>query len=409
MNILVITQLYPQPDDTGGYKITHTVEYFCKEWVKEGHKIVVVHVPSKFPSFYYHAPSFIKRRLIKGSLRIIPSKESRKELHYVTDNDISVYRYPLLKMFPGKGYSKGKLKRVAQRIEEALAKENFVPDLVMGHFANPSTELVANLSSYYHSRSSIVFHSDCNQNSVKRYRLLNSVKKINAIGCRSEAEVKQIAPLLNRDLFICRSGVPEDAIKKAQKTCNRHDYSNGIKYLYVGGLVTAKNVDSVIKAFAIARNEKDTLTIVGDGDEKENLLALVKELGVEDSVKFLGRVSREEVLNIMQESHVFAMVSQYETFGMVYIEAMLQGCLTIASYDGGFDGIIKDGENGFLSEQGNPDKLAEVFRRINNLSVKERNAIAEAAISVGLQYSEKDVADRYLNEVLKRNEENNHA
>ena len=46
MNILVVTQLYPQPDDTGGYKITHTVEYFCKEWVKEGHKIVVIHVVS---------------------------------------------------------------------------------------------------------------------------------------------------------------------------------------------------------------------------------------------------------------------------------------------------------------------------------------------------------------------------
>lgn len=409
MNILVISQLYPQPDDTGGYKITHTVEYFCKEWINEGHKIVVVHVPSKFPSFYYHAPSFIKNRLIKGTLRIIPSKESRKEIHYVADNGIRVHRLPLLKLFPGRAFSKAKLRKVSKRIETILSNDGFVPDLVMGHFANPSTELVANLSSYYHSKSSIVFHHDCNETNVKKYRLISNVAKIKAVGCRSEYEAKQIGPLLNRDLFICRSGVPSDAIKKAKNTCGKHDYSNGVKYLFVGGLLVAKNVDSVIKAFSLVKKEKDTLTIVGDGNEKENLLSLVKELKLENNVNFLGRVSREEVLNIMQESHIFAMISQNETFGMVYIEAMLQGCLTIASFNGGFDGIIKDGENGFLCEQGNSEMLAEVFNKINKLSIKERNDIAESAIKVGLQFSEKDVADRYLDEVLKRNEENNHA
>ena len=409
MNILVVTQLYPQPDDAGGYKITHTVEYFCKEWINENHNIVVIHVPSKFPSIYYHAPSFVKNRLVKGTLRIIPSKESRKEIHYVADNGIRVHRLPLLKLFPGRAFSKAKLRKVSKRIENILSNDGFVPDVVMGHFANPSTELVANLSSYYHSKSSIVFHHDCNETNVKRYRLVSNVAKIKAIGCRSEYEAKQIGPLVNRDLFICRSGVPNDAIEKAKKTCSKHDYSNGVKYLYVGGLVTAKNVDSVIKAFGLVKNEKDTLTIVGDGDEKENLLALVKDLKLEASVTFLGRVNREEVLRVMQESHVFAMISQYETFGMVYIEAMLQGCLTIASFDGGFDGIIKNGENGFLCEQGNAEMLAEVFKKINGLSTQERNRIAEAAIKVGLQFSEKDVADRYLNEVLKRNEENKHA
>ena len=49
MNILIITQLYPQPDDVGDNKPTKTVEYFAKEWIKEGHRVVLVQSPSKFP------------------------------------------------------------------------------------------------------------------------------------------------------------------------------------------------------------------------------------------------------------------------------------------------------------------------------------------------------------------------
>ena len=50
----------------------------------------------------------------------------------------------------------------------------------------------------------------------------------------------------------------------------------------------------------------------------------------------------------MKNAQIFTLISDNETFGMVYIEAMLQGCLVIASKGGGFDGIIQDGINGFI-------------------------------------------------------------
>ena len=56
MNILVITQLYPQPDDVGDNKPTRTVEYFAKEWVKSGNKVIVAHCPSRFPFIFYLIP-----------------------------------------------------------------------------------------------------------------------------------------------------------------------------------------------------------------------------------------------------------------------------------------------------------------------------------------------------------------
>ena len=85
---------------------------------------------------------------------------------------------------------------------------------------------------------------------------------------------------------------------------------------------------------------------------------------------------------------------------MVYIEAMLQGCLVIASRGEGFDGIIIDGVNGFICEPGNEKMLAQIYKRIQKMSIEERNTIGQAAIDTAIHYSEREVAERYLNDIL---------
>ena len=80
MRILIITQLYPQPDDVGDNKPTKTVEYFAKEWVKEGHKVIVAHCPSKFPFVFYLIPPAIKNKLAGATSNIFPSLSSRRQL-----------------------------------------------------------------------------------------------------------------------------------------------------------------------------------------------------------------------------------------------------------------------------------------------------------------------------------------
>ena len=105
----------------------------------------------------------------------------------------------------------------------------------------------------------------------------------------------------------------------------------------------------------------------------------------------------------MKEYHIFTLISDDETYGMVYIEAMLQGCLTIASRKGGFDGIIEDGENGFICDPGNEDELIGIYRRIKGLTAQERNEIGQRAIDLAIHYSEREVAERYLQDVLSRN------
>jgi len=96
------------------------------------------------------------------------------------------------------------------------------------------------------------------------------------------------------------------------------------------------------------------------------------------------------------------MISSNEVFGLVYLEAMAQGCIVIASKGGGFDGIIVDGENGFLCEQGNHEELAQIYRRINTLSKAEKRIIAQNAIKTASTYTDSNVARRYLDSVIQQ-------
>lgn len=402
MNILVITQMYSQPDDVGDNKPTKTVNYFVKEWVAMGHSVVVMHCPSKFPLALYLLPNSVKESFARNISTMVPPIESRTEI-FREENGAKVYRLPMLKLKPGQAYSVGAMKRQTHKIVQKLKDICFRPELVVGHFANPSTELVAKLADYYHAKSSIVFHHDCTETGITKYRIKESVNRIGAIGARSVIEANQIKDRLDLDKlpFVCCSGAPNDAVIAAKKVCNKLDFSAGIRHIYVGSLIKRKHLDVVIRAFLNASSEKDTLTVVGGGPEEESLKNLVREFKAENRIVFTGRVPREEVLKKMGEAHVFTLISHGETYGMVYIEAMLQGCLTIASKGEGFDGIIQDGVNGFICEPGDQKALEKTYQRIAEMTEAKRNQIGQAAIDTAIHYSEREVAERYLQDILE--------
>ncbi len=405
MNILVVTQMYSQPDDVGENKPTKTVNYFAKEWVASGHRVVVMHCPSKFPIAYYLVPSAIKDKISGRISTMTPPIASRKELCR-NENGIEVYRLPMLKFYPGQAYSAKKMQAQAEKISRILEEIRFVPEVIIGHFANPSTELVARLAQQYNAKSSIVFHHDCDTNEIAKYRIAENIRHIGAIGARSVVEAQEVQQNLHlKELpFVCCSGVPNDAVAAAAKICDKHHFENGITYLCVAGLLKKKNIDAVLTAFADRAHENDELFIVGGGPEAEPLQTLAANLHTAGKIVFTGRVSREEVLQYMKKAQVFALISDDEVYGMVYIEAMLQGCLVIASKDGGFDGIIKDGVNGFICNPGDTDMLQAIYANIETLTTEERNAIGQRAIDTAVHYSEREVAERYLNDVLKKNQ-----
>jgi len=95
-------------------------------------------------------------------------------------------------------------------------------------------------------------------------------------------------------------------------------------FLTISLLTNKKGHNILIEAFAkkFSNNKNISLWIGGDGEEKNNLIKKVNELGIEDKVKFLGPLSRNEVRDVIRKCDVFVLPSIYETFGVVLAESM---------------------------------------------------------------------------------------
>ena len=172
--------------------------------------------------------------------------------------------------------------------------------------------------------------------------------------------------------------------------------------MFVGTLIKrkfpAEIVPAVVNAFGLEQFE---IYYIGQGAEEAHILAYAKQYGIESSIHLLGRMSRDEVVHRLQDSDVFVMNSRSEAFGLVYLEAMAQGCITIASRHEGFDGIIQDGENGFLCNAGDIDDLSSTIRRIKSMKANQLIDISNNAFETARRLTDKKAASMYLKELEK--------
>ncbi|OFS87271.1 glycosyl transferase family 1 [Oligella sp. HMSC05A10] len=120
-----------------------------------------------------------------------------------------------------------------------------------------------------------------------------------------------------------------------------------------------KRVDLLISAFATAfkGNNKVRLKIGGSGTEELSLKTLSEKLGVSEQVTFLGRLSREQVKRELSRANALVLSSDYETFGVVLIEALALGKPIISTKSGGPESIIVP-QVGYLVEKDSVDGLA---------------------------------------------------
>lgn len=132
--------------------------------------------------------------------------------------------------------------------------------------------------------------------------------------------------------------------------------------IQVGHLIPGKRVDVTIRAFEILRKRYSdmTLTIVGQGPLRQELEQLCTELGVADGVTFTGQLPNDRVFEQLCQAEFFVMVSKPEGFGIVYLEAMAAGCVTIGTRGEGIGDVIEDGRNGFLVPADDPGAIARI-------------------------------------------------
>jgi glycosyltransferase involved in cell wall biosynthesis len=123
-------------------------------------------------------------------------------------------------------------------------------------------------------------------------------------------------------------------------------------------------------------------------------------LGHEDQIYFWGKISRDEVMKKLKDAHVFVMISTNEIFGLSYLEAMAASCITIASRNGGVDGIIVNEHNGYLCEEGDSEELKRIIENIVFRNQKEICELVNNSYNTAAEYADSKVAALYLRNIV---------
>lgn len=146
--------------------------------------------------------------------------------------------------------------------------------------------------------------------------------------------------------------------------------------LYVGRLTKRKGVDVLLRAIPIIKKSIPNLSlyIMGAGPLEDELKELVKELNVEENVKFLGFVSEEEKYSYYKSVDICVVPSvDYDYAPVVLPEAMACEKPVIASNVGGIPFVVEDGKTGLLVEAGNVEELTEkIIMLLQNEYLREK-------------------------------------
>jgi phosphatidylinositol alpha-1,6-mannosyltransferase len=141
------------------------------------------------------------------------------------------------------------------------------------------------------------------------------------------------------------------------------DFPTGRVILTVGRWLATeryKGMDTLITALPrlLPRWPELQLALVGSGDDRAWLEELTEKNGVLRHVHFLSGLSSAELAAGYSACEIFALPSQGEGFGLVYLEAMARGKPVIGGAHGGAPEVIEDGVTGYLVQHGDPIQLA---------------------------------------------------
>lgn len=135
--------------------------------------------------------------------------------------------------------------------------------------------------------------------------------------------------------------------------------------LYVGRLDQEKNIDLILRALSNIPSEKrPTFLIAGRGAEELNLKGLVQRLYLEQSVRFLGFVSNEDLPGLYNLAQAFVIAGTAELQSLVTLEAMASGLPIIGVNAMALPELVHSGKNGYLFAKGSEVELAQVIEKL---------------------------------------------
>ncbi len=174
------------------------------------------------------------------------------------------------------------------------------------------------------------------------------------------------------------------------------------KVLFVGRLVERKGVIYLISAVRILKDRgiPVELRIVGEGPLLDSLKTFAR--GLEDRVRFLGRLSSQELIEEYMRADIFVLPSivdsrgDTEGLGVVLLEALSFGLPVIASKVGGIPDIVEDGKTGILVPEKDPVAIADAIERVLSNWEWARSMVLRGQEMINMRFSPKIIAERLL-------------
>lgn len=178
--------------------------------------------------------------------------------------------------------------------------------------------------------------------------------------------------------------------------------------VFAGRIEPLKGIDTLLCAMALIQQRhpgavKDVCVAIIGGDpwsddpdaEMARLQEMRRDLGIKDTVAFLGAKDQNVLPNYYAAAEMVIMPSHYESFGMVALEAMAMGTPVVASEVGGLAFLVQDGVNGLHVPSRDPEALAEsIYELLTDDEYRSR--LGRQAQEYARQYAWPNIVDRML-------------
>lgn len=337
MNILAISHFGIYSDFTSSFVHAQMAAYAAL-----GHRVRVI------------VPNAIGKNDWDGKRVFAPVKERMQD-----GVELVEVRYLSLSGYGEKGFNTASAISAIKR-NWRFVFGDFLPDVIHAHTLGFDSEIGAWLKHKWNCPLVVTTHGS--DTSVRVLR--GELDSLRCYADKADAVVAVSSKLADK-LRSCGTKTPVHSVLNGFQL---HYLPNAVEkepysIIQVGHLQHQKRVNVTIRAFANVQKVYPTATlkIIGVGPGRENLEKLAAELGIAENVSFLGQVPNQRVLEEMAKSQFFVMPSVNEGFGIVYLEAMASGCVTIGTCGEGIADLIVSGENGFLVEPDQPEKIADVI------------------------------------------------
>ena len=243
-----------------------------------------------------------------------------------------------------------------------------------------------------------ILHSDESEHYTHGYRMGHCWDKIVSVSDTIQSKLLELNPAFAQKAVTINYGVraSEDLVNQVHSP----EAISELRIVYSGRLVQEQKriFDFVELMDALKdRGVPFRMTLIGEGDAKEELMRLAKPYLDRGELRLTGRLTVDEVYDELLHHHVFCLMSDYEGLPLSLLEGLACGCIPVVTeIESGVSEILNHEENALFSPLRSPDLMADNMQRLyQDATLRQRLAACSRETLLTNQLTTHQMADRY--------------